>query len=348
MARQSPVEQYFDKIQALQDDLQPAYFLYGEEVYLQDTFLEAVYNAFQDRYGSQWTKYVYHCTEIEPETILEQLVSDSLFSEPKVIVIKELDSFDDKKQGGKAALLDYLGNPSGDITLVLLKESTRVSDKFSKKLKKAAVPIEVRIPWMREMDAWVQHFLREKGIQADMETRSRLIDMAGESLQQLANELEKLKIYLPENTPALTPELLNEFVGETRTHSVFEFADVLGSKSLPEILEYLFSLLDEGVSVSYILKTTADFYERMWIISEMMAANKSDKEINREVFNGRNLAWKYKKLGNRFQSREIQRAFPLLEEADLLTKTTSALEEKNYMSALFIELFKQEQVALHE
>ncbi|MBS1272610.1 MAG: putative protein YqeN [Candidatus Marinimicrobia bacterium] len=348
MARKSPVEDYFSKIRTLESKIDPVYFLYGEEVYLQDTFLDALYSAYQEKYGSDWTKYVYHCSEVEPETILEQLVSNSLFSEPKAVIIKEMDSFDEKKQGGKSALRDYLRHPGNDITVVMLKESKRISDKFSKQLKKLATPLEVRIPWMREMDAWVQYFLKEKDISASPEVRSQLIDLAGESLQQLANEIEKLEIYLSDESRELTPELLEEFVGETRTHSMFEFADILGSQSLDKILNYLFSLLDEGESVSYIVKTAADFYENILLINAMVTAHKSDKEINREVFNGRNLAWKYKKIAPKFSQTEIYRAFPILEEADLLTKTTSAIDEKNYLTALFYELLNEEEADIHE
>jgi|GEM_PF-1666830 len=348
MARKSPVEDFFSKIRALNSEIAPVYFLYGEEVYLQDTFLDALYAAYREKYGSDWTKYVYHCSDVKPETILEQLVSSSLFSEPKVVVVKELESFDEEKEGGKSALLDYLNNPSHEISLVLLRESSRISDKFSKTIKKQTTSIEVRIPWMREMDAWVQYFLQEKIINASLEARSQLIDMAGESLQQLANEIEKLEIYLSDESRELTTELLEEFVGETRKHSVFEFADILGSQSLEKILNYLFSLLDEGVSVSYILKTTADFYENIWVINEMLAAQKTDKEINKEVFNGRNLAWKYKKIATGFATEDLRRTFPLLEEADLLTKTTSTMDERNYLTALFYELLDEQKEFIHE
>lgn len=348
MARKSPVTQFFNQLESLEDHIEQVYFLYGEEVYLQDKFLDALSAAFDEKYGSGWSKYVYHSTEVEPATVLEQLVSNSLFSEPKMVIMKELDAFDEQKQGGKSALLDYLSHPSHEIALVMLKESPRISDKFSRQVKKLATSLEVRIPWMREMDAWVQFFLKEQNLTASMEERSRLIDMAGESLQQLANEIEKLKIYLKNNEQQLTPEILDEFVGESRTHSVFEFADILGSRSVPKILDYLFSLLEEGERVSYIVKTAADFYEKILVIHAMESAGKTEKEINREVFNGRNLAWKYKPLARKFSQQEIYHAFPLLQEADLLTKSTSTMEEKNYLTALFLEIFQQPEDMFHE
>lgn len=345
MARKSPVKKYLQLIESLPDQLEPAYLLYGEEVYLQDAFLEAVGRVFRERYQSGWEKYTYHASEISSETILSELMSESLFSEPRMVIIKELDELD---SSGKSALLDYLDNPKGEICLLLLYESPSLNTKFVKQGKTLAEPVEVRIPWMREMDEWMRYMLRHKGMEASPEVRSRLIELAGESLQQLSNELEKIETYLSGDQQVITTELLEEFVGATRTHSVFEFKDILGTKSLPQILRYVFSLLEEGTSVSYILMRTADFFGEVWSVKEMGNAQKSDRDINKEVFGGRNFAWKYKKIVHRFTQEEIQQALLLIEEADLVAKTASALDEKNYLTAFFYEIFNIREDVLHE
>jgi len=340
MARKSPVNTYREALDNVRENVASTYFLFGEEIYLQDTFLKTLYEKYSESFDTNWRKYIYHATETDAETILNQLVGGTLFAEPKIVVIKEVDELD---ASAKEALLDYLSQPTADVTVVLIKESPRTTDKFSKAVKKIAVSIEVRIPAIYEMDEWAQYFLTQHQIEATADARSILVDLSGESLQSMVNELKKIEIYLPKESRELTADLLRDFVGATRSHSVFEFIDILGSKSLPDILRYLFSLLEEGESVSYIVRKMTDFYIELWTLKAMLSEKYADKEINRIIFNGRNLTWKYKKFHNKYTVNELVRAFPLLEEADVRTKSTSAIDPRNYLTALFYELMAEKQ-----
>ena len=335
MPRKSPTESFQKALASLRKNLQPVYYLYGEEMYLQDTFLSEIYSVFEKQYNDQWAKYMYHVNDIESDQILGELVSQSLFSEPKVIVIKEVAELN---ASGKSALVDYVRNPDQDIVLILIKESPKLTDTFSKSIKEYAVTVEVRTPWLHEMDSWLQYLLDVKNMKASQEVKAELIDLAGESVKQLENELDKIAIYISEDTRTITIDLLRKFIGETRTHSVFEFVDVLSTKSLSKILDYLFSLLEEGVTVSYIVKITADFYIDVWTIQDMLSDNRAESEINKAVFSGRNLLWKYKKFVKKFSRKELVEAFPLLEQADLTSKSATAISEKNYLTAFFYEL----------
>ena len=344
MARKSPVQKFLHFVDEVREDPAPAYFLHGEETYLQDLFLDTVYQLYRERYGSQWGKYIYHASEVEGETILGQLVGESLFSDPKVVVVKEVDSLD---QSGKQALTDYLEHPGNDIVLVLHQDSPRVKGKFARRLKDLAEPVEVRIPWMREMNQWVSYFLDQRDIEASSEVQARLVDMAGDSLQQLVSEIHKLELSLPDDNRKITEDILQEYIGESRTHSVFELTDVLGKKSLETVLKYLYSLLEEGENVSYIVRLTADFYANLWAVKAMVSKGFDQRQINREVFHGRNLAWKYRKLLDRFSDSEIRQAFPLLEEADYLSKTASALDARNYLTGVYYELLTAREESIH-
>jgi len=314
-------------------------------MYLQDMFLQTMNDLFERLYQTQWKKYTYHASDISSEVILSELTGVSLFSEPRLVVIKEINDLDDS---GRSALLQYLENPQDETCLILLSELPRITTKFLKKVKALSLPVEVRIPWMREMDEWLKAMLRNHGMEASPEIRTILIETAGESLQHLENELQKIRAAFTTDKVVITGEILEKYVGRSRTHSTFELKDILGTRSLHQILGYVFSLLEEGASVSYILMTVANYYEELWLIKEMLGEQKSEKEINQVVFGGRNLVWKYKKVVNKFSKSELLRAFPLLEEADLITKTTSNLDAKNYLTAFFHEMLTSQGGMIHE
>lgn len=345
MAKPSPVRHYLQILESVGSEPAKAYLLYGEEVYLQDHFLQAISAAFIEHFQSGWDKYVYHASETSPETIIGELISQSLFSRPRVLVIKEVEDLD---EDGRAGLIQYLQNQTPDTALIMLTENTRLQNRFLKKLKEYSSPVSVRIPWLREMDDWVQYMLERREMEATPEVRAHLIDLAGDSLKQLDNELKKLQTYLPDDHPAITPQLLEEFVGNTRTHSVYELQDLLATRNLAKVLPHVFSLLEEGASVSYIVLMTADFFTNIWMVKEMSGNGMTDGEINKTVFQGRNLVWKYKKILNRYSVREIQRALILLEEADLIAKTSSALDAKNYLTAFFSEIIATREEYIHE
>ncbi len=345
MPKRSHVKEYIQMVRSLDESIDGAYLLQGDEIYLQDNFINAVSRAFEQKFQKDWEKYTYHATEVSAETILNELLSESLFAKPRIVIIKNVDYLE---RSGQEALLGYLENPDSETCVIMTCSSIQGKRSTLRSMQSLTTTVDVHIPWVYEMTDWSEYLLGQFDLRASAEVRQQLVEMAGESLQQLANELQKLKTYLPRDDDLLTQELLKEFVGETRTHSIFEFKEVLGNKEMNRVFGYVFSLLEEGVSVSYILRTIADFYMELWLVKEMVEANQNDKTINREVFQGKNLTWKYKKFATRFSRKEIQQGLPILEEADLVTKTTSVIDEKNYMTAFLYELLTPPEEVVHD
>ena len=109
----------------------------------------------------------------------------------------------------------------------------------------------------------IAELLKAAGLSADDAVVTRLIEKAGCDTRQLANEIEKLRLYLGERT-ALSVEDVREMVSPAREASSWDLEDAVGDRNLPLALRALRQLLFQGESpVGLAVRLEARFRDLM-------------------------------------------------------------------------------------
>jgi DNA polymerase-3 subunit delta len=123
----------------------------------------------------------------------------SLFGDSRLIVIEDVDGrrdSDQRRKGGwKAADVEavsvYLANPAPDTVLALVGEDVKKTTALWKACSKAGRILEFAVA-KRSLQSWVSEQFRQRGVQAEPEACTMLVQLVGDDPQALASEVDKL------------------------------------------------------------------------------------------------------------------------------------------------------------
>lgn len=172
------------------------------------------------------------------DSLLAELVSPGLFSEPKLVAI-----YDARSVLDQLPLLERTlrGSGEGTLALSIATKGTRLPDKVSKLFGKHGEVVRTREfyasppPWApdrkddTELVKWVVLRAKQRGKRLDARLAAELVELKGAELAELDMELEKLSV-LAGDRPQIDRATLAALVGASRGYLGFELADPLLSR----------------------------------------------------------------------------------------------------------------------
>jgi DNA polymerase-3 subunit delta len=326
-----------DSIASLMNSLksgavEPVYLFQGNDKYLQKLLSEKIADKFFD--SSKQNKNLLIPDDIKGEEIIEQITATDLFSSKKMFVL-----LDPQKLKGnvRKEFLAYCDNPipSNCLIIVLEEFSGRVA--MVRELTKRYKSVNVSPPFEWDMKKWVKYLLRENGIESKPTIINKIIELAGDSVGHVANEIEKITILL-EDGQKLTEELVEQFSGWKREHQRWEFLNALGRKDLDTSLRTGLSILNQNEDMFSLIYPLTTFFQELLFarISPKTPPKRGYMPLPGSVI---------KNLPNyirNYSRDEIELALNLLSEIDLRSKTTAISHESEMTKFLFNLIGKNE------
>ena len=147
-------------------------------------------------------------------------------------------------------LLQFCSKPIPNHFLVIIKDDFYSQLKIAKVLQKELVPIDLRKPFEKELRSWTKRFFDDQGIDAPPSVVQAVLEMAGDSVYHIANQVEKICLGLGEND-ILTPEVVQKFSGWNREYQKWEFLNAVGQRDLPKALLTGNNYISRNVVYSY-------------------------------------------------------------------------------------------------
>jgi len=186
------------------------------------------------------------CEEAGLEGVVEELMSPSLFSTNKVIVLRRFRLSAENRIAKEIEKCLASGLAPGQYLVI---EASKVDKrlKLGKMIAEAGGLVEERRPDDRGLRDWVGERFRELGKSAGPGVADLLIDLKGDDFRALASEIEKTAVYVGGN-PAVTKADLQDLVGRSRTERIFELARHVIEGKRSEALSAVADLLDAGES----------------------------------------------------------------------------------------------------
>jgi len=136
------------------------------------------------------------------EAVVALCNAGSLFGDARLIVVREVDGQRDgegRLKGGwkaadVAAVADYLANPAPASVLGLVAHDLKPSSALWKACEKVGSVLHYEVA-KKELHGWVAEQFRERGVRAEPEAVSALIQLVGDDLTALKVEVDKLAIW---------------------------------------------------------------------------------------------------------------------------------------------------------
>ena len=266
--------------------------------------------------------------DMKGEEIIEQITATDLFSSKKMFVLFEPQKL---KGASRKEFLSYCDNPIKTNCLIIILEEFGKNVAMVRELTKRFTAINVSSPFENDMRKWAQYFLREKEIKAGTGVINTIVEMAGDSVGHIANEIEKISILLDEGQE-LSDDLVRQFSGWKREHQRWEFFKALGNKDLKNSLKVGLSLITQNETMISLIYPLTTFFQEL-LFAKLRNGGIPGRSGYVPLSNS--IVKSLPQFAKKYSRSEIELALKLLGEIDLRSKTTTVSDESEMTKFLF-------------
>jgi len=240
--------------------VKPVFLLKGEEHFLHRFLINKI-EAVLKKKGSV-EKRVFIPEELKKEKLMDALNTSDLFSSRKLLIL-----FHPQKLKGliQDDILFYCKNPNANHTLIMINEDFYSKGKFLSKLEKIIPPLDLRTPFDSELKKWTRILLKERNKTATGEAISLLVNLFGDSIYHIANEIDKICISFKGSGP-ITIENIGKTVNWQKSYQNWEFLDVVARRKLSDALVRGHSYFKSAPDFMVIMNIFITFFTSLYFL----------------------------------------------------------------------------------
>jgi len=275
----------------------------------------------------------YSARDAKPIQILTSLSSLSLFSDRRVIVISDFDTY---KSDDYDQFLPYMKQPNESNVVIITATAIDARLKIFRAIKKQGTIIKFQTPYADQLPAWIMNRAHHMGLEIDFDAASLLTELVGQKLLVLASSLDMLDLYCGDQGRVKLSDVEN-LIAHTKVYSVFELTEAIGSQNVEEAIHILNRMLKRREAALMILAMIARHFRQLWITKELDAQRKSPKQIAAAIGIHPFFVNKVIKQARRTSEHRFVPTFNALYKTDKLLKS-SRLSDQIIKAGLNFEL----------
>ena len=297
----------------------PVFLLKGDDHFLQDFFIKRVLEIFFN--DSSYTKTLMLPDDMSSKEIIEKLTITDLFESNKLFIIR-----DPQKIVGKSSadLFEICKNPNSGHLIFLIIDNWYTKTAFTSKIESILEPIDTQSPFEKDMIKWAKYLFSKNNKTADPKVISFIIDMAGESIVHLNNEINKICILI-EPRQHIEIKDLEQFSGWKRGRGLWEFLLAYSSKNFEKSVEIGKSLIQDSNQLASLIISLANLYQEM--LFQKMKKNGTFDSYSGYIPLPASIKKRMKYLASNFSEEEIRYALNLLNGIDKRKKSQATDDE---------------------
>ncbi len=323
------LKEYDIKKQLKENNMSNCYLFYGSEDYLKQFYVNKICGKFVTPGSETFSLRKYDGKENTLDEVLEGAQSMPFMSEYCVVIARDfaLDTFGNDQ---KEQLSAYLQNPVDTSIVIFWMDSIEIQPKNAKwkwvvdNFTKFASAVEFEKPDGRELRKIICAYARRQGCLMSDSVASYLIELSGDSLNVLFNEVQKACNFAGQGN-----EITKEHIEGTAVRSleakVFDLSKLILSHNAQGALELLHTLMlqkAEPIDIfGVILMSFVDIYR----VKQSISAGESVTHPAK-FFDYRNKEFRLKNA-NRYASKlsdaQLRECFDCFADADRALKSTA-------------------------
>jgi len=320
----------------------PVYFLQGEEPYYIDTIADYIEAHALQEHEKGFNQVVLYGKDVDVSTVLLQAKRFPMMAERSVVIVKEAQSIQDiEKEEGMRQLEAYLQNPLPSTVLVFCYKHKSLDGRkaLAKAVGKHAVLLTTKKLYDNQVPAWVNSYLKQKGVKATPQAVVLLSEFIGSDLSRLANEIDKLLINLKAGA-TLDERIVQENVGISKEYNIFELQSALIARDALKAnrIVHYFEANPKNNPLIPNLSLLFSFFTKL--LSMHMEADKSEAAVRKALGNRAFLAKEYMQALRVFPLQRCIDIIHFIRVADLQVKgiTGGDLSEADILRELVFKI----------
>lgn len=240
------------------------YFIYGEDSYRSKRKLEEIIDGYRKVHKSGLNLAYIDADEKDFKTFLSGLNTNSMFSEKKLIVLKNV--FDNKKFQEEFLNDVKKIEDLKDIVIVYESNAPDQRTKIFKELQKRAKCQEFKPLQPAGLRKWVEEEIKANNAKIDVVALDFLVSFVKNDLWQMANEINKLSNY--KRGGIIKKEDVELLVKPNIENDIFKTIDAIASKDKKQALNLLHKYLDDGERPLYLLSMISYQFRNLLSVKE--------------------------------------------------------------------------------
>jgi len=212
------------------------YLFYGEEPYYIDELSDYLTDHVLSGIEKELNQVVLYGRDSSAATVVNYSKQFPMVGERQLIVLREAQDMDFKKEENLNLLLSYINRPQPSTILVLCYKYKTPPAKLLKALTVSdmSATVESKRKYENEMPSWITTQVKSCGYSISDKAAIMLVEYLGTNLEKINNELGKLYINHPKDK-TITEDVIEKYIGISKDYNIFEFQRALAKKNVMKV-----------------------------------------------------------------------------------------------------------------
>ncbi len=302
-------------------EIQPIYFLSGEEPYFIDQISDYIEANILDEAEKGFNQMVLYGRDVTVDDIVSNAKRYPMMADRQVVIVKEAQELSrtiDK-------LSSYVDNPQPSTVLVICYKYKKLDKRkgLAKSLKKNGVHYESKKLYENQVGDWLRDVLVKKGYQISPKATQILVDYLGTDLSKIHNELTKLMLILSQGSE-ITPETIEENIGISKDFNNFELRKAVGERDIVKA-QRISLYFTQNPKDNPLVLTISSLYGFFSNLLKYHGLPQKDKgTVSKALGVNPYFIGEYTTAARHYPMKKVSAAIALLREADVKSKGVGA------------------------
>lgn len=302
------------------------YLFYGPEEYLKKYYTGTVEKLLLKE-ELKALNYIAMAGKVDPKRIMDCCDTMPVFSERKVVVVKNSGLFKSKKKGegdgGKSKsneFSEYLASLPEYLCLIFVEEEIDKRMSLVKTVTAHGLAVEFTLQKPAELVKWAVKVFKSFGKEIDGAAASQLVDFCEPGMNEILHEIEKIALYA-EGRTKVTLEDVERVCTRSIKSRIFDLTDAMAEKKAARALQILDEMITLKEPVQILLFLIAKQFRQILEVKLYKTEGLSQGEVAAKLGLHPFVAGKLFKQAGNFSVEALKEAVKECLELDVSIKT---------------------------
>ena len=319
--------------------LKPIYFLMGEEPYYIDQLSTYIEKNVLSEDEKGFNQMVLYGRDVSVEDVVSQAKRYPMMAEYQVVIVKEAQDLSRTIE----KLAEYAQNPQPSTILVVNYKYKTIDKRKSlyKTLQKVGVVYESKKLYENQVGEWIRRVISGQNYTIAPKAAQMLVEFLGTDLSKINNELEKLKIILPEGTQ-ISPQHIEENIGISKDFNNFELRKAIGDRNEIKAFQIVQYFADNPKDNPMVMTVSLLFNFFSQLLHFHGLNDKSPRSVASALKINPYFVNEYISAAHNYPMKKVSAVVAMLREFDVKSKGVgaNAIEQGDLLKELMVRIFK--------
>ena len=297
------------------------YLFMGPEAYLLNQFRDKLISAATE--GDDMNLVRFGNKGVDVKSLISECDTMPFFSDHRVIVVTDSDLF----KSAQDELAEYIPNLPDSTVLVFSEKNVDKKFKLYKAVDKAGTVLNFETPDADSLVKWIAKLFGDAEIKVDKAAAGRIVEVSGEDMMAISNEVEKLISYCHDKG-AVTIEDVNTLCVSDAEDKVFDMIDAISAHNTDKALKLYTDLLSLKEAPVKILALINMNYMRLATIKMMEKDGAGRSEIAKYAKVPPFLLGKYQSQSRNYTYKELLQILEKCQETGRILRSVNVNKDR--------------------